>query len=334
VEREITEPIDIADARGRLVREAVGWARHPILRCNLRNALSRTHRWNHWCITTETHALTITIADVGYLGIVIVSFHAFGARPVERVYVRPRGLPFPMPESPRGDIELDVPRLRLSMRAEGERMRVEGEARPLPSGRLSIDLVVERPVAHETLNVLVPWDETTFQFTSKQQALAARGVVRVGAREHRFDEANQAFACLDFGRGRWPRRIEWYWAFGSSRGARTLGFNLGGKWTDGSGVTENGFVLDGRLHKISDDVDFEHGARWMEPWRMRSRTSDRVDLVFTPRYERTVRVPLGIASAELHQMTGTFTGSFVDDEGARVPVDRVLGLAEMFRGRW
>ena len=33
-------------------------------------------------------------------------------------------------------------------------------------------------------------------------------------------------------------------------------------------------------------------------------------------------------------MTGVFSGSFVDDEGARVPVDDVLGLAEFFRGRW
>ena len=27
------------------------------------------HRWNHWCFTTGTHALQITIADVGFLGL-------------------------------------------------------------------------------------------------------------------------------------------------------------------------------------------------------------------------------------------------------------------------
>ena len=31
---------------------------------------------------------------------------------------------------------------------------------------------------------------------------------------------------------------------------RVLGFNLGGAWTDGTGMTENGICLDGRLSKI------------------------------------------------------------------------------------
>src|SRR4051812_24384265 len=121
MEREIREPIDIADAGGRLVREAVGWARHPLHRCHLAYGLRRAHRWNHWCLTTRGHALTITIADVGFLGLAIVSFLDFAApSPVERVYLRPGGLPVPMPETPRGDLALSARRLSLSMRMRGE----------------------------------------------------------------------------------------------------------------------------------------------------------------------------------------------------------------------
>jgi len=337
MERELREPIDIALPDGRLSRDAVGWARHPLHRCNLAPGLPRTHRWNHWCFTTRGHALTITVADVGWIGLAIVSFLDFAARsPVERVYVRPLGLGAPMPQTPRGDLVVSARRLSLAMRARGEEMHVEGEARTLFGRRIAIDLVVERPLAHETLNVLVPWDDARFQFTSKQQALPVRGAVRVDAREYRFDRGNEAFACLDFGRGRWPSRIEWNWAFGSAvRGGRTIGFNLGGKWTDGSGVTENGVVIDGRLHKIHDDVDFEYDARsFMAPWRIRSRGSERVDLRFTPMRERVVKLPLGLVGAELHQLVGAFHGAFVDDGGARVGIDDVLGLAEWFRGRW
>jgi hypothetical protein len=193
-----------------------------------------------------------------------------------------------------------------------------------------------RSISHETLNVLVPWDDTRFQFTSKQQALPARGVVRVGAREHRFEAENQAFACMDFGRGRWPPRIEWCWAFASgARGGRTIGFNLGGKWTDGTGVTENGAVLDGRLHKVHEDLDFEYDPRaWLRPWRIRARTGGRVDLTFTPLRERAVRLPLLFASAELHQLVGRFSGFFIDDAGARVPIEELVGQAEWFKGRF
>src|SRR5437763_1679443 len=79
--------------------------------------------------------------------------------PVERVYLRPRGLPVPMPETPRGDFAISARRLSLSMRMRGEQMQIEGEVRTLFGRRLAIDLAVERPPAHETLNVLVPFDD-------------------------------------------------------------------------------------------------------------------------------------------------------------------------------
>src|SRR5262249_45501022 len=156
---------------------------------------------------------------------------------------------------------------------------------------IEVAVTVERPPSHETVNVVVPWDEARFHFTSKQQALPARGVVRVDGREHRLDREGDAFACLDFGRGRWPRGIEWGWALASGRaGARTIGLNLGARWTDGTGVTENAVVIDGRVHKIADAVDFTPGGAW----RIRTRAGDRVDLSFTPSHRRALRLPLGL----------------------------------------
>jgi hypothetical protein len=338
MEREITQPVDIAHPDGRLCRDAVGWARHPIHRTAFGAGVPRVARWNYWCLANRECALTLLFADVGYAGIVLVSFADYAVpSPVERLYVRPGGLPFPMPDTPRGDVSIDTRRLALAMRAVGdEEMRVEGHARTLLGKRLAIDLVVMRPPAHETINVLVPWDETRFQFTSKQQALPVRGTVRLDAREYRFTEANDSFACLDFGRGRWPRGIEWNWAFASGRcGARTIGLNFGGTWTDGTGVTENGVVIDGRLHKVSDDVEFVFDRRaFMNPWRVRSRGSSRVDLRFSPMRQRSVNVPLGLAGVRLAQMMGTFSGTFEADGGERIEIADLVGLAEWLRARW
>lgn len=334
MERELIEPIDVAHRDGRIRHDAVGWSRHPLHRCEV---LSRAHAWNYWCITSTEGALSLLVADVGIAGVAVVSFLDYSARaPVERIHVRPLGLGVEMPPAPRGDITIARRRLELAMRDRGEELRIEVAARTLFGTRIIVDLTITRPRTHETLNVLVPFDNARFQFTSKQQALPARGEVRVGARAYRFGPDNESFACLDFGRGRWPRRIHWKWAFASGRsGGRTLGFNLGGNWTDGTGVTENALVVDGRLHKISDPVDFVFDARaHREPWRIRSRASDRVDLRFAPMHERVVRVPLGVVGIDLHQLMGWFSGAFVDDAGRRVTIDRMLGLAESFRGRW
>ena len=335
---EIVAPIDIAHPDGRLRRDAIGWARHPIHRATLGRDLSRVARWNYWCIANRACALTLLVADVGFAGVALVSFLDYAERwPAERIVVRP-GRPFVLSDAPRGDLRVDTRRLVLATRTSDDVMRVTGEARTLLGKRITIDLSVTRPSTHETINVLVPWDETRFQFTSKQQALPARGVVRVDRHEHPFTEENESFACLDFGRGRWPRGIEWNWAFASGtcepNGARrTIGLNLGGKWTDGTGVTENGFVLDGRLHKIHDDVDFVLGER-LGPWQIRTRASSRVDLTFAPIRERSVRAPLGFASMRLRQMMGVFSGSLETDAGERLQIANVFGLAEWLRARW
>ena len=45
-EREITEPVDLCDSRGRLNPSARGWARNPLLRANLRRAWGRKKMWD------------------------------------------------------------------------------------------------------------------------------------------------------------------------------------------------------------------------------------------------------------------------------------------------
>jgi hypothetical protein len=328
-EREITSPVAIADGDGRLNRDAVGWARQPIFDCRFAPGVSRVERFNYWCITSREAALTLLVADVGLAGAAMISLVDYAVKsPVERKFVRVGGLPFAMPDTPTGDVAIDVRHLRLDMRQRDSQLVITGAARTHGS-TIDVDLTVDRPPEHETVNVLVPWGDTRYHLTSKQQALPARGVVRVDGREYRFGPENQGFACMDFGRGRRPRGIDWCWAFASATiGGRTIGMNLGARWTDGTGVTENGLVVDHRLHKIADAVDFDVSG---PVWRIRTRTTGRVDLAFEPRWRRGVHAP---PFARLVQQMGSYSGTLIDDDGAPVVLDDVVGLAETVHGRW
>jgi uncharacterized protein DUF2804 len=304
METELTAAADIADAGGRLNRAAVGWGRRPdLFRCALDRRLSRVARWSYWHVSCPSGALTLLVVDAGALGAVVVSFLDLDAgRAVERVHV---GRPPAMSDDPDGDVEVDARRLRLSLRARGDDVLIAGEARTLLGARLEIDLAVAR--ARESVNVLVPWDDSHFHFTSKQVARAARGVVRTSGRAHRFDGG---FACLDFGRARWPPRLVWDWAFAA---AGDVGFNLGGRWTDGTGVTENGLVAGGRVHKIADPVTFAGDTIRGGP----------VDLRFAPLHARTIALP---PLVRVHQRVGRFSGGV-----GTARVEDALGLMETVR---
>jgi hypothetical protein len=185
---------------------------------------------------------------------------------------------------------------------------------------------------------VIPWSERTFQYTAKQDCLPSEGVVKLGGRDARevVFAGPQSFACLDFGRGVWPRRCVWNWGAASGRQAEhVVGLHLGGQWTDGTGMTENALCVDGRLTKISEDLAWDYAPDdFMQPWRIRAPKSGAVDLRFTPFLGRVAGNNTGLVRSVVHQLFGHWDGEIVDAEGRRIRVSELLGWAEEHVARW
>ncbi|HEX7567237.1 MAG TPA: DUF2804 family protein [Anaerolineaceae bacterium] len=125
---------------------------------------------------------------------------------------------------------------------------------------------------------MIPWSSTRYHYTSKQNSLpAGGGTIKVGADSYVID-SQRDFACLDFDRRIWKYRSFWNWSSFSARiGGDTVGVNLGGGWTDGSGTTENSLLINGRLEKIGEDVIFEYDPHnFMTPWHIKTAFSRQV----------------------------------------------------------
>lgn len=346
---EITAPVDLCDPRGHLNLSGVGWSRRPLHRCNLRGQHFRKKRWDYWCITTPRHLFSATLSNLDYLGLAFVYYLDLKtARFTEQTVMMPLGRGCALGEVVGAPVDFRHPRLELSIAPTDLAMPPTGRSEPGSTGtrvrvlspdfggqRLEADFLVETPAAHETLNVVIPWSERRFQFTSKQNCLPTRGTVRLDGTEVEFP-AGEAFACLDYGRGVWPYASFWNWAAGSGRtGGRTVGLNLGAGWTDGSGQTENGLCVDGRLTKLEEDLEFAYDPKdFRRPWAIRTRGSDRVRLEFTPLYERVAKTDLWLLRSEVHQLIGRFSGVVVTGEGDRVRVSDLPGWAEEHNARW
>lgn len=48
-----------------------------------------------------------------------------------------------------------------------------------------------------------------------------------------------------------------------------MGLQLGGKWTVGTGMTENALCVDGRLTKIGEELDWGY-SDFLGPWTVRT----------------------------------------------------------------
>jgi hypothetical protein len=333
-EREITEKTDLCDISGRLNRDSVGWAGSPIINCNLKSRWLRKKKWNYWCVMSETCLFSATISNIDYVGMVFIYFLDYRTKKfVEKTVMTPFGSGCAMPPGVCQDVCFRNKHMDIQLVSDGSDTRLLVRADDFGGEKLNADIRVSYPEGYETLNVVIPWNERTFQFTSKHEGMSAGGSLQVGDRTY---DLNGAFATLDFGRGIWPYRVSWNWAnAGGIISGRRIGLNLGGQWTDNTGMNENAIVVDGKLSKISCDMVFEYDkSNLMKPWKIRDADSAWVDLVMTPFYERVAKSDLGIIVSEVHQMIGRFSGRVRTSDGQYVIFENLLGTAEDHFGKW
>jgi hypothetical protein len=334
-EKELTKPVNLCRRDGTLNPEAVGWSRFPLHACNLSGRWPRKKRWNYWAVTTGEYLFSATVSNVDYSGLIFVYLADFANDLFEeKTLIVPLGRGCDMPPAVNADVRFDGKGMQAAMLQIENGVDLTVEIKDFAGRPLSAQFTITMPAGHETLNVVIPWNERTFQFTSKQNTLPAEGTVEWGGETMRFS-GSQSFACLDYGRGIWPRDCVWNWGSASGRqNGRTLGLNLGGQWTDGTGYTENGICVDGRLSKISEELRWEYDkGDFKRPWRI-SAPSGAVDLTFTPFMERVAASDLWLVKSEVHQMFGHYDGAVVSADGETIPVQKLLGWAEDHVAKW
>lgn len=324
---EIVTDVSLCDDAGRLNPAAVGWTRRPLHTSNL-TGRGRTKRWEYWAISSPRQVLGVTISDLDYASLYAVYFLS----PDGSETVISKLLPLratAMPRMSGGDVSARAKGLSIDLTPDDSTMRLK-----VSSPELSADVWIERPQGHESLGVVVPWSSTRFQYTVKENTLPAIGVVTVNGTTHEFGD--NAWATLDHGRGRWPYRVTWNWGSGSGLvDGTSIGVQVGGAWTDGTGSTENALCVDGRIHYIGDELVWDYDrSDWGRPWRVRTPDTDRIDLVLTPLHVRTDRINLGVLFNDTHQAFGIWSGTMRDTEGRAYRVDGVRGWAEEVVNRW
>jgi len=333
VEREITAPVDLCDARGRLNPAAVGFARRPLFRANLSGHWPRKKRWNFWNWIAPDFVFSVTLADIDYTSFCAFTLTDFrdGAHFAGASYGPPGRIA--LAEQVESDVTFARGGIDYTNRVDGTDLAVRFRGRASDGTALDAAFAVRRPAGHESLNVVVPWSASRFQCNSKHAALPCEGEVRAGERRYRL-EPGTSFGVQDWGRGLWPYRSFWNWGVATGfAGGRLLGVNVGAKWTTGTGANENGVLVDGRLHKLMEDLRWEYDpVEWRKPWRVVA-PSGALDLVLEPVAAHTPRLNLGVLATGGVCAFGRWRGS-VRVDGNTLAVDGLVGWAEEFAHRW
>ncbi len=335
-EREITEPVALCDDKGLLNPDAIGFARRPFIQSNLKNHFMRKKKWNYWCIYGEDLLFSATISHLDYAAVCFVYILDYETqRFYEKQVTIPIGRNVKMPKNVLDSVKFVNDNLTVQIVHIQDETHLSVTISDFDNEVLHADFHIAHPVGDESLNVVIPKSRDVFQFTAKHHSLPTSGFVKIGDKRYDFNP-DYSFAVLDYGRGIWPRKSEWNWAMASQRvGGRRVGLNFGGKWTDGTGMTENAVFIDGLMTKIHEDVLFSYNKKnFMMPWKIRTKFSNSVDVTFTPFFERVSTTNVRLIRTEVHQVVGYFDGTVRLHDGSILKIHKMLGSTEEHVAKW
>ena len=323
---EIASPVDLCLSNGRLNPAAVGFSRTPLHRANL-TGWGRNKRWEYWGAVTPEVVVGMTVSDIDYLKVhQLYVFDRRTGNEVVRDVLAPPWSSVMIPSGP-GPIHAyaNTPSLSISFTDVPG-----GTALTARSERVNVELLAAN--GEDSLSVVVPWSPTRFQYTVKDVARPLTGTVTVDG-EPITVTPGASFAVLDRGRGRWPYSKKWNWGAGSGTVAgKRIGLQVGGKWTDGTGSTENALTVDGHLTYWPDELVWEYDLT--DPtsqWRVRG---EQVDATLTPFHVRAADTNAVAVASSVRQAFGTWSGRAIDFDGTEHSLDGLLGWAEEASNRW
>ena len=335
-EKEILLPTLLCDKKGNLNPAAIGFARKPFINCNLTGHMMRKKKWNYWCVYGDEILFSATISHLDYAAVCFVYFLEYETqRYFEKTITIPLGGKLKMPTQVLETVTFNNSEMAIDITYIQNETHLVVSIPNFDGDVLRADLVIQHPPADDSLNVVIPWNRKTFQFTGKHHILPTSGLVTIGDRRFTFTP-EESFAVLDYGRGVWPRQAKWNWGMASQRvRGRRIGLNLGGKWTDGTGMTENAVFVDGKMTKIHEDVLIEYDREdFMQPWYVKSKFSNQVELKFSPFFERVATSNAKLIKSEVHQMFGYYDGKVLLDNGETLVIQQMLGSIEEHIAKW
>jgi hypothetical protein len=339
MQNEITTPGPLLNENGSLVQK--GWSRHPLLQYD-RNSIKagslRIKEWDYYCILKPEYGIALTIADNSYMGLYAINFYDFDHKTeLTGMVIDPftmGKLKMPMSSST-GDNKHDHSKIRMHFLHRDDKRILHFNFPGFNKGKGIQGEISLEEMNKDSMVIATPFSEDNhaFYYNQKINCLAASGKFYIGEKEFTFDPSD-SFGVLDWGRGVWTYRNNWYW--GSASGlldGAPFGFNIGYGFGDTSAATENMLLYKGIAHKL-EQVSFHINKKdYLKPWKF-SSNDGRFELDFVPAIDRYSNTNLLLLKSKQHQVFGYFTGTVILDDGTPLTITNFLGFAEYVENKW
>jgi len=312
-----------------------GYSMKPLFEYNRKMIKANSWRikeWDYYASINDDFAVTFTVADLGYLGMLTACYLDFKTGfQQKKTYMKPftfGRLCLPN-DADKGDIVYKDRRCEFNFIVNKDHRLLKVKINKFVKGKDFEANLKLLDYSDDRMVIATPWAENklAFYYNQKINCMPTSGTVRIGETEYKYNQKKH-FSVLDWGRGVWTYKNTWYW--GSLSGlveGKRFGFNIGYGFGDTTKATENMLFYDGKASKL-EKVTFQFDSKdVMKPWKFTS-SNRRLELTMTPVLDRVDNTNLGVIKNFGHQVFGKFNGYVILDNGKKLIIEDLMGFAE------
>ncbi|MDD4840051.1 MAG: DUF2804 domain-containing protein [Clostridia bacterium] len=331
MQNKITKRTPLLNENGKLTNE-IGYAYEMMYdyeRSLISSSQLRVKEWDFYQFHNNEFVVQLTIGHSGYAGTCCCTMFEFATgnrwENVVPLILPMKKLNLPSRTDIPNTIKFENKNFKMFYEVTDTTRRLVAKG-----NNVDIDVTMQQP-HRDGMVIVVPFDKSEqFYLNHKINCMPTNGKVRIKDKEVEF---TNAMGLLDWGRGVWPYRQQWWWGNGGTTiDGVPFGFNVG--WGFGNPVTtENMLFYDGKGSKLEGVKAEVDTTDYMKPWTFHS-TDGRFEMVFTPTYDNYTNMNFIIAHNYCHQVWGKFNGKAILDDGKIIEVKDMLAFCEHSCNRW
>ncbi|WP_233079214.1 DUF2804 domain-containing protein [Rheinheimera soli] len=293
------------------------------------SALARYFNYKQFqfiCVTGADWLLAVAIADIRYANSGFAYLYSFDSnKAISKGLLLPGALGNQMSDSPcSGEAKQQFGAYKVAIKTNSTNWQLSIDTKELKAN-LTIEKAQQMPLA---LNA--PTGYNGFTYTEKSNALKVSGSLEL---QGKTLDLTQALAGYDFSAGFMRRQTSWRWAsINAMVEGKAFGLNMAAGVNE-TGLCENALWFDGQIQHLSPASFVFDRKDDKKPWQV-SCLCGEVQLEFMPLYCRKEKVNIGLLASNFRQYVGFYTGFVLLQNGTKLQLNAVKGLAEDHYAKW
>lgn len=197
--------------------------------------------------------------------------------------------------------------------------------------KVDIYIEIENDINNEKMVIATPFiNKKQFYLNYKENYYYVNGYICFDEKKVDF---NNSQGLIDWGRGIWPYRHEWYWGnLTSFIDNIPFGFNIGWGFGNLGYATENMFFYNKKAYKLKQLTVQRDENDYLKPWFIKDE-EDLFYLEFSPIYNNFTKNEYFVINTKCNQVFGIFKG-YIKIENKKIEFANILAFIEHAINRW